>query len=86
MGTVGSLCRSDPSELRQQSLLTFLLRVYAMTTGQASRLTENQGVHVFLMNSPLMWQRPPDLYVAVRDRYIQRGRGDGDRVGTSIRC
>ena len=43
-----SPCRSGPSELLQHSLLTFVLRVYAMTTGQTYRLTENQGVKVFL--------------------------------------
>jgi len=47
MGIIGSPCRSGPSELLQQSLLTILLRVDAMTIGQADRLTKNQGVQVF---------------------------------------
>jgi len=54
MSTVGSPCRSGPGELIQQSLLTFLLRVYPMTTCQANRLTEDQGVQVFFACH--MWQ------------------------------
>jgi len=61
MGTIGSSCRSGPSEFLQKSLFTFLLRVYAVTTGQTDRLTENQEVQVFYapvyakQNQILLW-------------------------------